>query len=73
MKGESIVAQLISTLGLLLYGVLLQHLYAELMHEPERSWINQGRAWWVTRRSREMERRLSKVWNRPQTALEPEV
>lgn len=71
MKGERIIAELLGIVGLLLYGALLQHLYAELLHEPERSWLNQGRAWWVTRHSRRRETQLVKVWTRKDAATEP--
>ncbi len=71
MKGERIIAELLSIVGLLVYGVMIQHLYAELFHEPEKSWVNQTRAWWVTRGSRKMATKLALVWNRPDSSLEP--
>jgi hypothetical protein len=70
VKGERILAELVALLGMVVYGVILQHIYAEVMGKPERSWVNQVRAWWVTRGSRELEKRLA-IWNSKLTAEEP--
>ena len=71
MKGEHVLAQIIAVLGMVLYLVLVQHVYAEMFEHPERSWLNQLRAWWVTRGSREREIKLRKVWDQPLAAEEP--
>lgn len=71
MKGEHIAAELVGLVGIIVYGLILQHIYAELMNKPDTSWLNQLRAWWVTRGSRAMEKRLHEVWDRKDTAEEP--
>lgn len=70
MKGERIIAELLGIVGMLVYGVMLQHLYAEVQGRPERSWINQARTWWLTRGSRSLERRL-RVYTLTKTSEEP--
>ena len=72
MKGERIVAEALSVLGMLVYGVMLQHVYSQLLNKPEDSWINQGKAWWVTRGSRKLEKRL-RVYSFKKTATEPTI
>lgn len=71
MKGERIIAELIALVGIVVYGVFLQHLYAELTNHPERSWINQVRTWWLTRGSRQLEKRL-RVFTLEESSTEPE-
>jgi hypothetical protein len=71
MKGERIIAEIISVLGLLIYIVALQHLYAQILNKPETSWLNQAKAWWVTRRSRAKTAKLAKVWDLSESATEP--
>lgn len=71
VKGERIIAELLSIVGLVLYAVLLQHIWSQMEHEPEHSWINQARAWWVTRRSRARILELRKVRDKPGTVEEP--
>lgn len=73
MKGEQVLAELLSLLGLLLYGLILQHIYSEMLEHPERSWINQAKTWWVTRRSRQREIQLPRIWSMTETASEPEL
>lgn len=71
MKGERIIAEILSILGLVIYVVLFQHMYTGMFHEPDKSWVNQARAWWVTRRSRAKVVRLAKVWELDESATEP--
>jgi hypothetical protein len=71
VKGERIIAEIISVLGLLIYIVALQHLYAQILNKPETSWINQARAWWVTRHSRARILKLERVWGSKDSAVEP--
>ncbi len=70
MRGERIIAEILSIIGLLIYVVALQHLYSELLNHPDRSWINQVRAWWVTRGSRKIEKRL-RIFTLKESATEP--
>lgn len=63
MKGEHIIAELIGLVALLAYGVMLQHIFSQMDGHPEASWVNQLRAWWLTRNSRSRERILRKVWD----------
>jgi hypothetical protein len=71
MKGERIIAEVLSIFGMVAYLVLVQHLYSDLLREPDKSWLRQLRLWWVTRGSRKMETRLALVWNRKDAAIEP--
>lgn len=71
MKGERILAELLSIVGLTIYVIAWQHLMAEMMHEPERSWVNQVRGWWVTRHSRRRVVELRKIWDSIVEADEP--
>lgn len=70
MKGERIIAEILSIIGLLIYVIALQHLYSELLAHPDRSWINQARAWWVTRGSRRIEKKLQ-IFTLEDSAIEP--
>ncbi len=70
MKGERIIAEILSILGLVIYLVALQHLYSELLNHPDRSWINQARTWWVTRGSRKIEKKLQ-IFTLKDSAIEP--
>lgn len=70
MKGERIVAELISLLSMVIYAVLLQHLYSQLLNKPETSWLNMAKTWWLTRGSRRLERRL-RVFTLEQSVDEP--
>lgn len=71
MKGERIVAEILSILGLVIYIVLFQHMYTGMFHEHDKSWINQVRAWWVTRHSRARTAKLERVWGGKESATEP--
>jgi hypothetical protein len=71
MKGERIIAEALSICGLVIYVVLFQHMYAEMFHEPDKSWVNQIRAWWVTRHSRGRIAKLERTWSTKDSAIEP--
>lgn len=72
MKGERILAELLSLAGMVLYVVAWQHLMAEMLHEPDRSWFNQARLWWVTRHSQAKIVQLNKnIWGRSDAPQEP--
>lgn len=72
---KSIAVASIEVFGALLYlavwAVLSQHLYCEMLHEPEKSWVNMVRLWWVTRHSERKIRELRKVWDGPRVVEEP--
>ena len=72
---KSVAVACIEVFGALLYlavwAAVSQHLYCEMLHEPEKSWVNMARAWWVTRRSSKRLAELRKVWDSPLAVDEP--
>lgn len=72
MRGERIIAELLSIVGMVVYGVILQHIYSQVMGRPDQSWVNQTRTWWVTRGSRAVEKKLA-IWTLKDAAVEPPV
>lgn len=75
MTGKTAGVALIETAGGLLYlavwALVSQHMYMELLGQPERSWFNRVRAWWVTRHSRAHIVQLGKVWSLEDSSVEP--
>jgi hypothetical protein len=74
MKQASLAVALVNQVGsflyLAIYIVVMQHYFSVLRSQPEESWLNHIREWWVTRRSRSEQKRF-KVWTQPGSAIEP--